>query len=130
MWDINTAECLKTFDGHASLVLSVKFSPDGYTVASGSHDRTVKLWDVNTGKCLHTFEGHASWIWSISFSPNGETLASGSQDETIKLWDIKTGKCLKTLKAPRPYEGMNITGTTGLNEAQKITLKALGAVGV
>ncbi|MEO0536104.1 MAG: hypothetical protein AAF215_19800 [Cyanobacteria bacterium P01_A01_bin.123] len=26
-----------------------------------------------------------------------------------------------------PYEDMNITGVTGLNEAQKVTLKALGA---
>jgi hypothetical protein len=28
----------------------------------------------------------------------------------------------------RPYEGMNITGTIGLNKAQKETLKALGAI--
>jgi hypothetical protein len=28
----------------------------------------------------------------------------------------------------RPYEGMNITGVTGITEAQKAMLKALGAV--
>jgi WD40 repeat protein len=55
-------------------------------------------------------------------------LASASQDETIKLWDAKTGDCLKTLAVPKPYEGMNITGVTGLTDAQKATLKALGAV--
>ncbi len=54
--------------------------------------------------------------------------ASGSQDETIKLWDVQTGECLKTFRANRPYEGMNITEVTGLNEAQKTRLKALGAV--
>jgi hypothetical protein len=27
-----------------------------------------------------------------------------------------------------PYEGMNITSVTGLTEAEKATLKALGAV--
>ncbi len=27
---------------------------------------------------------------------------------------------------PRPYEGMNITGTTGLTDAQRETLRALG----
>jgi WD40 repeat protein len=52
-------------------------------------------------------------------------LASGSEDETIKLWNIETGICIKTLKAKRLYEGMNITGVTGV---QKTTLKALGAV--
>jgi WD40 repeat protein len=45
-------------------------------------------------------------------------LLSG-EDETIKLWDIKTGDCIRTLRAPRPYEGMKITGVTGLTEASK-----------
>jgi WD40 repeat protein len=55
---------------------------------------------------------------------------SCSQDETIKLWDITTGECLKTLRSSRLYEGMNITGATGLTGLQRITLKALGAVEV
>jgi hypothetical protein len=32
------------------------------------------------------------------------------------------------LKLPKPYDGMNITGVTGLTEEQKAALKALGAV--
>lgn len=52
------------------------------------------------------------------------------------LWNVHTGLCiqtlrghnLKTLRPERPYEGMNITGITGLTEAEKATLKALGAV--
>jgi WD40 repeat protein len=55
-------------------------------------------------------------------------LFSGSFDETIKLWDIETGRCLQTLRVPRPYEGMNITQTRGLSQAEKSTLKALGAI--
>jgi WD40 repeat protein len=55
-------------------------------------------------------------------------LASGSGDGTIKIWDIKTGECLKTLIAERPYEGMNITGVTGLTDAEKATIASLGAV--
>ncbi len=65
---------------------------------------------------------------SVSFSTDGKNIVSGSHDETIKIWDIKTGKCLKTLKSDRPYERMNITGVKGLTEAEKSTLKALGAV--
>jgi hypothetical protein len=38
------------------------------------------------------------------------------------------GVCLYTLRAPRPYEGMNIAGVTGISEAQKVALRALGAV--
>lgn len=64
----------------------------------------------------------------MAFSPDGKTLASGSGDENIKLWDVQSGACLKTLRSDRPYERMNITGVTGLTEAQKGALKALGAV--
>lgn len=38
------------------------------------------------------------------------------------------GKCSKTLRAERPYKGMNITGVTRLTEAQKVSLRALGAI--
>ncbi|MCP4357165.1 MAG: hypothetical protein GY796_03990 [Chloroflexi bacterium] len=97
-------------------------------MVSGSSDQTVRLWDVNTGECHNTLEGHDGSVWKAIFSPDGHSLASASDDETIKLWDVQTGKCLKTLRPDRPYERMNITGVTGLTEAQKTSLKALGAI--
>ncbi len=128
LWDIRTGECLKTWQGHTDAIFAVSFSPNGQLLASSSSDRTVKLWDVNTGQCLKVLEGHTDFVWTLKFSPNGDTVISGSWDETIKLWDIQTGECRKTLRVDRPYEGVDIIGVTGLTEAQKATLKALGAV--
>jgi WD40 repeat protein len=128
LWDIRTGQCLKTLQGHANSVQSVFWSPDGTIIASGSTDRTVKLWDVRTGEVLKTLQGHANSVRSIVFNPAGTIIASGSADETIKLWDVKTGECLTTLRADRPYEGMNITGVTGLTQGAIATLKALGAI--
>ncbi len=127
LWDVSTGQCLTTLQGHTDWVWSVGFAPDGCMLASGSDDHTVKLWDIGTGQCLRTLEGHTNRVQSVTFSTQGKTLASSSEDETIKLWDVETGECLKTLRSSRPYEGMNITGATGLTSAAIATLKALGA---
>lgn len=116
------------FQGHASWVWSVVFSPDGQRIASGSNDQTIRLWDAQTGACIRILEGHTRGVYSLHFSADGLTLWSDSQDETIKLWDLRTGECIRTLRSDRLYEGMNITGATGLTFAQKATLKALGAL--
>jgi WD40 repeat protein len=125
-WNITTGTCEKRLSGHSS-IWSIAFSPDGKTLASGGQDTTIKIWDVVTGVCLTTLAGHAGPVRSVAFRSD-RVLVSGSKDETIRLWDLSTEECSGVLRAKRPYEGMNITGVTGLTEAQKETLYALGAV--
>ncbi|NEP24530.1 NB-ARC domain-containing protein [Moorena sp. SIO3I6] len=129
LWDIGESKCCKTLMGHTNWVLSVAFSPDGKTLSSGSADKTVRLWDVSTGECRDICTGHSHLVSSVAFSVDGQIMASGSQDQTVRLKDVETGECLKILRTPRLYEAMNITGVRGLTEAQKATLKTLGAIG-
>jgi len=128
IWDAYTGQCLKVLQGHTHRVWSIAFSPTNSTIASSSDDQTVKIWDVRTGHCLKTLHGHSSCIWSVAFSPVGSIVASGSDDGTIKLWNADTGECITTLRSDRPYERMNLTDAKGLTEAQKTSLKMLGAI--
>lgn len=45
-----TWECVNTIKSHSKEVNSVAFSPNGQILASGSHDKTIKLLEMQTGK--------------------------------------------------------------------------------
>jgi WD40 repeat protein len=141
-WNISSGECTQTLIGHNGSVLPIALSAGGQYLASGSLDQTIRVWDTSSSECIQILQGHKGIVVDVLFCstdilfgstipestlPN-EVLLSGSFDETIKMWDINTGECLKTLRAPRPYEKMNITNITGLTEAEKENLKYLGAI--
>jgi WD40 repeat protein len=128
LYTIQAPHQRRELHGHTGRIIIVAFHPDGTILASCSEDRTIKLWHTITGECIRTLCGHTSRIWSVEFQHDGAVLVSGGDDSTIRIWDIHTGECIRTLRPPRPYEGMNITGATGLTEAQRETLKQLGAV--
>jgi WD40 repeat protein len=128
VWRIDTEQCVHILEGHSARIYSVAFSPDGRWLASGSEDQALRQWEVSTGKCLQVLTGHKSRIRAVAFHPNGQTLASGSQDGTIRIWDGQRGVCLRVLSNDKPYERMDITGVTGITEAQKAMLLELGAV--
>jgi WD40 repeat protein len=121
-------QLIHTLRGHSNRVWCVAFSPQGHLLASGAEDCQVHLWDVQTGQSCKTLQGHRGRIQSVTFNPQAPILASGSYDETVKLWDIDSGDCLKSLQPLKLYEDMNISSAIGLTEAQKETLKILGAI--
>ena len=100
--------------GTPDSIMSVRFNPDGKTLASvGVLSKIVKLWDIATGRELKTFEASSS-VCSIAFSPDGTTLAVGTSntttsldgrtlfygegEPTLILWDVATGSVSVTIK--------------------------------
>ncbi|WP_437035173.1 WD40 repeat domain-containing protein [Streptomyces sp. enrichment culture] len=80
---------------HRGAVVSVAFSPDGRTLATGS-DRGAELWDAATGRFRRSVGKRTDVVVSVAFSPDGRTLATGS-DSSVRLWDVASGSTLATL---------------------------------
>lgn len=78
---------------HKGRVLSLAFSPDGMTLATGGTDDDIRLWDLATGGQNVVLRDHRADVTGLTFSPDGKTLASCSgyfnnqDDNTVRMWE-------------------------------------------
>ncbi len=86
VWDCKNGKMQLSLEGHKDSINSIKWSPDGRVLASGSSDGIINIWNPQTGKHLMSLKGHTDSILSLSFSADGRLLASKSADGTIRFW--------------------------------------------
>lgn len=80
--------------GHQQLINDVKFSPNGFYIASASFDKSIKIWDGKNGKYVGSLRGHVQSVYSIAWSADSRLLVSGSADSTLKGNNIFSYKFL------------------------------------
>jgi WD40 repeat protein/serine/threonine protein kinase len=93
-------EVLTTFSGHENTVNQVAFSPDGTLLASGSHDRSVRIWDLKSGELLQTIFAHAGHVTAVAFSADGQSVVSGDVEGNIAFSRVAAGQVLFMTSVP------------------------------
>ena len=128
LWDAETGRPLATLLGHTGGVYCVALGGDDRLVISGGADGTVRIWEVEGGRPLAILRGHAGGVWSVVSREDGRLIASSGDDGTVRLWDVSSGEVRRILRAERRFEALDITSLTGITDAQRGTLFALGAI--
>ncbi|WP_157248302.1 NB-ARC domain-containing protein [Nonomuraea typhae] len=127
VWDLGERRLLTSLHGHEGYWRAVACHPAGRTVATGGDDRLIRVWRTESLTDPMVIVGHSGPVQALAYTPDGAALASASLDGTARLWD-GGGRQVSMLVPDRPYEQMDITGAHGLTDAQRETLRALGAV--
>ena len=112
LWNVTTGRIRDTLTLPKTSVLTMKFHPNGSTLATGSKDGIIRLWDTTTGTSQNIFKTEDYWNYgSIHFSPDESTFATqhgnSRHNTVVHLWDIATGTPLH-----RTLGGTNIHFST------------------
>ena len=128
IWDAHSGERLYTLSELSGITYALAWDPSGAVLVSGGGDGVLRWWDLQHGECVRVRKAHQGTIQSLRVSPDGRLLASCGDDGAIRVWDLASGEHLRTLRRDRPYERLDISGVQGLTDAQRASLRALGAI--
>jgi len=85
----------ETISSHRERVDVAVFSPCTLFVATGSHDKSVRVWNASTGACTAVMRGHTGDVTSLVFTKYSDTLLSASSDHSCCVWEVVLRKaCL------------------------------------
>ena len=128
LWDVASGQALGILSGQNTGLRDVALSEDGRLVASSGMDGTVRVWDVDSRRPRAALQGHGGGVWGVALGGDVPIVASGGDDGILRLWDARSSTLRHELRGERRYEALDITGLTGITEAQRSALLALGAI--
>ncbi|CAF0827430.1 unnamed protein product [Brachionus calyciflorus] len=108
--DENIPKILCQMDHHIACVNCVRWSNNGFFLASGSDDKLIMIWHYVSGqggfqnienwKCGFTLRGHSGDVLDLAWSSTDNYLASCSVDNTIIIWNaLKFPDIIKRINA-------------------------------
>lgn len=73
---------------------TVRFSPDGSRVLSGSRDGEIRVWESQTGKLLAEYRHHQRRVHTAAFSADGKCVTSAGEDRRVVRFDLDEQRVL------------------------------------
>jgi WD40 repeat protein len=87
---------------HENSVFTLRYSPGGEWLLSGSRDARLKTWATGSRyEKAGEVVAHMYAINHIEFSPDGKHFVTCSMDKSIKVWDASALKLLKVIDRAR-----------------------------
>jgi WD40 repeat protein len=130
LWDLERLECSATLVNNADVWCGAH-SPRWKSLLTGTEDGMLRSWNIPSRLCKAEIRAHQGSVRSLAVNAAEDVVATTGDDGAIRLWQLpELTPCSfpNILRPIRPYEGMNISGATGLTTAQKEALVGLGAV--
>ena len=85
VWDVREQQNVFTATDHTDIINSIAFSENGYTMATGSSDGSVKMYDLRKLKCLQSIKIDQP-VASVSFDYSGTYLGiAANTDLQVKV---------------------------------------------
>jgi WD40 repeat protein len=104
--------------GHSNAVTSIRFSPSGARLCSGSADGTVRVWNAADG-ALVAFAEVSSEVRAIAWLGGDTRCASGGDDGVVRVWQVPSSTTLELLQELKAGD-TPITTLEGVPDSQQL----------
>jgi WD40 repeat protein len=91
LWDTDSAELIRTWEGSADVVYSAVISGDGRTVISGGSDKAVRLWNEQ-GAVVSVFQPNDFIVRHVGLTTDGVFFFSSRFDARVRVQERESGR--------------------------------------